>query len=523
LSAAKRRTETSRKRQKTIATTDKAIAAASAPEPTPEPSFLERCFTTKDGRRHERALAFLTSANRYRIACAGRQSAKTWSVFCAMIDVALRKEYAQGLYLSFSKAAAERTTWPTLKRILRAYNIDATIVETKQRLDFPNGSQLYFLGSASKDYVETFRGTTLDIAVVDEAGSTPSSRLRPLVDGVLAHCLRVSRGPLLVIGTPPRKRIGWFADQWFKPNSWTKIQWNGSHNPFVPDFDEYVAEECGRLGVTIDDPQIQRELFAEWIEDSSRAVLPNFSAEQNTFVPDESTVARFDDGFAIRAVQRQPLGLPDGTWYYSMGVDPGSRDRLAVQVSAWCDASPNLYQVAEFVAKRDANHPLSVLVDHIRRFFALYGVMPVYVDTSGKDLINTLQKDHHIHSVQAARKVDREGQIVRVNSLCSQRRLQIVRGSALAVDCQLTEWDERKAHVEGPRRYTDSHHPDGLDAFRYSLGVEYWNLAKPEDKRSNDEKVADLRKTHIQELLEASRRRANPTSIVDFTSDVAPW
>jgi hypothetical protein len=520
MSAAKRRAVKYDRVRKDTAVLDK------QEPPPPEPSFLEKCFTTKEGRRHERALAFLTSKKRYRIACAGRQSAKTWSVFVAMIDVALKKAGAQGLYLTFSKAAMERTTWPTLKRIIAAYNIDCTVIETKGRVDFPNGSQLHFLGSATVEHVETFRGGTLDIAVVDEAGSTPTSRLRPLVDGVLAHCLRVSRGPLLVIGTPPRKRIGWFADQWFRDNDWDKHQWNGSHNPFVDGFDEYVAEECGRLGVTVEDPIIRRESFAEWVEDQTQAVLPNFSVEHNTYVPDESTVDRFADGFAIRASARQPEGLPLGNWCFSMGVDPGSRDRLAVEVSAWCDMSPNLYQVGEWVAKRNANNPFSVLVDHILRFFAMYGVMPVYVDTSGKDLINTLQKDHKIYSVQGARKLDREGQLIRVNSLCGQRRLMVVRGSALAVDCQLTEWADRKAHVEGSRKYTDSHHPDALDSFRYSLGVgedgSYWNLAKPEDKRSEVEKARDESKRTIQELLEANRRAHDPT-IVDFTSDVQPW
>ncbi len=454
---------------------DRAIAAAKEPPvPPPEPSFIERAMTAPNGKRHEPALRFLTDKNRNRIALAGRQSGKTWAVFIAMIDVVLRKEargeVALGLYLSFSAAATRRSTWQTLKRVIRTYNIDCKIVSTKNLIRFPGGSELYFLGSTNTEYVETFRGGTLDIAVVDEAGATPTSRLKPLVDEILTYCLRTTKGPLIVIGTPPRKKLGWFADQWFGANGWAKHTWTGADNPFFDDFEEFVRGEAERRGVPLDDPTIRRENYVEWVDDNTLAVLPNFSEDHNTFVPDPATIERFTDGFAIRTFGRQPLGLPPGRWFYSMGVDPGAADRLAIQVSAWSDGTPNVYQVAEWVAPRNANHPFSVLIDHIRRFFAMYGVIPVYVDTSGKDLINTLQKDEHIHAVQGARKLDRESQLQKVNSLCYQRRLLVVRRSALAEDCTRTEWEERGSY-EGPRIYSSSHHPDALDAFRYSLWV----------------------------------------------------
>jgi hypothetical protein len=317
----------------------------------------------------------------------------------------------------------------------------------------------------------------------------------------------VTKGPLIVIGTPPRKKLGWFAEQWFGANGWAKYTWTGAANPFVDDFEEFVKGEADRRGVPLDDPTIRRENYVEWVDDNTLAVLPNFGDddERNTFTPAPESLDTFADGFAIRTVGRQPIGLPDGNWFYSMGIDPGSRDRLAVEVSAWCDTVPDVLQVAEWVAQRNANHPLSVLVDHIRRFFTLYGVIPVFVDTSGKDLINTLQKDEHIHTVQAARKVDREGQLAKVNSLCYQRRLKVVRGSALAEDCTRTEWEERGSY-DGPRSYASTWHPDGLDAFRYSL-AQHWSLAKPGDTRTDDQKAADDRKRRIKELVEASHQR----------------
>jgi len=97
----------------------------SAVSPKPEPpgpdwSFVQRACTAPNGKRHEPAFRFLAEKNRNRIALAGRQSGKTWAVFVAMIDVALKKENAVGLYLSFSAAATQRTTWQTLKRVIPA-------------------------------------------------------------------------------------------------------------------------------------------------------------------------------------------------------------------------------------------------------------------------------------------------------------------------------------------------------------------------------------------------------------------
>lgn len=513
MSAAKRRAE---KYAKVLKQTEPAVSPKPEP-PGPDWSFVERACTAPNGKRHEHAFRFLTDSNIYRIALAGRQSGKTWAVFVAMIDVALKKPNAQGLYLSFSAAATQRTTWQTLKRVIRAYNVDCKLVPTKGRVDFPNGSQLYFLGSTNVDYVETFRGGTLDIAVVDEAGATPSSRLRPLVDEILTYCLRVTRGPLIVIGTPPRKRVGWFAEQWFGENGWAKHTWTGADNPFVEGFEQFVADEAKRRGVTIDDPTIRRENFVEWVDDTSLAVVPNFSIEHNTHHPDPNDRQDFPDGFAIKTKGRQPIGLPIGNWFYAMGIDPGSRDRLAVQVVGWCDTSPNVYQIGEWVAPRNANHPLSVLVSHIRLYIDLYGTMPIFVDTSGKDLINTLLKDYNLYTVQAARKVDRSGQLARVNDLCALKRLKAVAGSALVEDCIKTEWEE-KGGVGDVRRYSPSHHPDALDAFRYGL-AQYWNLTKPEDKRSDIEKARARQQEFIRErIAQAEAERQNAP---DLTADVA--
>jgi len=454
-------------------------------------TWLRRACTASDGRVHEKALAFALDPAQARIAVAGRQSGKTWIVFCLLVSYALFRPGAQCLYLSFSAAAVQRTTWNTLRRVLRAYGIGEDVAKPDAqhgRVQFANGSTIYALGSHTEDYVENFRGATLDIAVVDEAGATPSNRLRPLVDEVLAYALRVSRGPLLIIGTPPRKRIGWFAEQWFGiDKGYTRHTWTGEDNPFVPDFHGFLAAEAKRRGVDWrTDPTMQRENFCKWVDDVSFSVVPAFDPARNAWTPGPGALEEIPDGFMVRLEDRQPVGLPAGNWTFAMGIDPGSRDRLAVEVLGWGDRSDNVYQVAEWVAPRNKQNPTSVLAARVRAFEERFGEMAKYVDTS-HNALNDLAKDYQMSAIQAARKVDRPGQLARVNDLASLGRLMVVNGSALFEDLIRTEWDESYRET---RVYSRAWHPDALDAFRYGL-ARYWNEAQPPDPKTKEQRTKE--------------------------------
>jgi hypothetical protein len=169
-----------------------------------------------------------------------------------------------------------------------------------------------------------------------------------------------------------------------------------------------------------------------------------------------------------------------------MGIDPGSRDRLAVQVIGWCDRSDDVYQVAEWVVQRNKQSPTSILAARVRDLEERYGTMVKYVDTT-HNALNDLAKDYQISAIQAARKVDRSGQIARVNDLAALRRLKVIDGSALFEDLVKTEWDENYRET---RVYSRSWHPDALDAFRYAL-ARYWNINEPTDPRTAAQKARE--------------------------------
>lgn len=424
---------------------------------------------------HRKQLDFALDPSTSKLACSGRQSGKTWIIIAIMVAYALETPGATCLYLSFSQAATERTTWRLAKEFFRTYKLGevADFKDRKGMIDFANGSAIYMLGSDDIAHVETFRGGKAAVVVVDEAGAQPTSLLQPMIDEVLEPMLRASNGPLIVIGTPPRRKAGWFWEAWSNlENGWKKEKWTGADNPHVPDFQGYVERVAKRRGVDWRiDPKIRREYFAEWVDDTSACVLPGYG-NRNNYDPVKTTWQprpAADDKIA-RVGWYTEL---EGDEQCAIGVDPGSRDRLAVVVAAWRPSDGRVRQVAEWVAPRDSHSPVSVLVEVCLKMREIYADAPIYMDSQGRMAIDTMVKDWNIPLVAAANKKERTAQLDRLNDLATRGLLLTAYKGELDVDCRLTEWDTRDADPAAVRRYTAANHPDALDAFRYALS-NYW-------------------------------------------------
>lgn len=426
---------------------------------------------------HQKQLDFALDPSTSKLACSGRQSGKTWIIIAIMVAYALETPNATCLYLSFSQAATERTTWRLAKEFFRTYNLGDDVAVFKDRkgmIEFANGSAIFMLGSDDMAHIETFRGGKAAVVVVDEAGAQPKSLLQPMIDEVLEPMLRSTNGPLIVIGTPPRRRAGWFWEAWSnQENGWKKTTWTGADNPHVPDFQAYVERVAKRRGVDWrTDPKIRREYFAEWMDDTSACCLPGYG-DRNNYKPGGVTT------FAPKAVADDKPARPgwrcplEPDEQCAIGVDPGSRDRLAVVVAAWRPRDGRVRQVAEWVAPRDSHSPVSVLVEVCLLLREAYSDAPIYMDSQGRMAIDTMVKDWNIPLVAAANKKERTAQLDRLNDLATRGLLLVAFKAELDVDCRLTEWDERDADPAAVRKYTSSHHPDVLDAFRYALS-NYW-------------------------------------------------
>jgi hypothetical protein len=397
-----------------------------------------------------------------------------------MIDTCCRAPMSQALYLTFSAAAADRTTWRLCLEILHKYQIDAKVDQRKQTVTFANGSIMSMLGADDVAHMETFRGGKANLIVIDEVGAMPTRILEPLVDEILEPQLWTTGGALVAIGTPPRVRAGWFADQWFSDGDWKRWHWTGKENTHATGFEEFIARVAARRGVTVDHPSIRREYFAEWVNDTSSSVVPAYS-EANTYRPARVRLESVPDGWTTTAA---------GDELVAIGCDPGSRDRMAVQVVAWREPA-QVRQVGEWVTVRDAHTTVGTLAAVLREMLARFGQAPIYVDTSHRMVADTLARDWHIGCVEGAAKEGRQAQLDRLNELAARGALRVAEKSKLDEDLRLTEWDDAKAEPGTYRRYARAWHPDALDAFRYALAHSV--LTSPDAVANVHEPVAERR------------------------------
>jgi hypothetical protein len=521
VSASKRRSEKMAKAAKGPDALDRVKAKDAADAKTE--AFIRKCCGN-----HLKQLAFVIASLQEgaRVAAAGgRQAGKSRGACTVALELLGRSPDLQGIWIGLSAEAVRTTTWPSIKRYLREWGLldndapdappQVTITERPATVTLANKSRLILLGTDDARHIESFRGATNALVILDEIQSQPYELIQGLVEDVLEPSLVVSDGPLIVLGTPPRKKVGYFATVWER-GSFDRHHFTGADNPATAaKFQKHVERIAASRGVDWKkDPRIRREWFGEWEDDQTNAVLPNFTAATNLYkLPepkddkDSPKYVRYPYGFHLLMTPDGPVGLPGGRWFFAMGIDSGQRDRLAIEVLAWCDSDPRVWQVAEYCAPKGHKSPASVWVPYVKQYIALYGGMEIFLDPSSIS-VSTLQIDYHVPAAKAAIKTEREGQIGRFNDLCARGLMKIVEGSALAEDAIKAEWDPSN-DSEGRRHYSKAHKIDPLDAARYALAG-YWNLAKPEDTRTADQKADDDRRTRIKELVEASHRRYGP-------------
>jgi hypothetical protein len=180
-----------------------------------------------------------------------RQSGKTTTAGLLGLHRAL---YASGsliLIVSPSqRQSAEifRTVMGFYRKLTGAPELAA---ENVLRAEFKNGSRILALPGSEK----TIRGISgANLIILDEA-----SRVEDELLGGITPMLATTNGSLIALTTPAGKR-GWFHDQWFSADDWTRVRVNAAQCPRISK--EFLDEEMRRLGPTV----FQQEYDLEFID-----------------------------------------------------------------------------------------------------------------------------------------------------------------------------------------------------------------------------------------------------------------
>lgn len=402
-------------------------------------------------------LAFVEDPARFKAADCSRRAGKTVGIAADLIDTARNHPDMACLYITLSRLNAKRILWRDLLAINRDYNMGGRPHETELTLTMPNGHIIYLSGAKDKSEVEKYRGFPLKKVYIDEAQAF-RPYIQELVDDVLAKALYDYNGSLALTGTPPPIPVGFFHDC-VHSNAWSRHSWTMFQNPHLKlksgrDPMELVLEDCQRMGVSIDDPRIQRECFGKWTVDLS------------------SLVFKYDEA------RNDYAGLPSALkWSYVIGVDVGYDDADAISVLGWRDQVPESFLVEEDIARKQGITELSHKLD---RLIKKYDPVSVVLDTGGlgKKIAEEMRKRYSL-PIKAAEKSRKFEYIELLNDAMRTGRFFAKKDSTFAMDCRLVEWDRAKSTGD-KLVVSDAFHSDATDSVLYAWRESLAWLEQPE-------------------------------------------
>lgn len=388
------------------------------------------------------------------VMCA-RQSGKSWGCDGMLLDNALRAPRSTNVLLGLKGTGVKLNNWvPIWKRLCERYGIpDRAHNETLMLTTFPNESRVMFAGTDDLSNVKKYLGNSLaeSVFIIDESQDQGDEVFRYLLRQLLPPMLTKSSRVVLA-GVLPDVSAGRFLElSRLDAESGTGGQglgfshheWGRAANVHTPEAMEQLTTYMRDHGITEDDPQIQRDWYMRRVWDPG------------------ATAYRYKRRTAYPPNQPQE--------FHSVGIDPGTRDRMAVVVWGWSARSRDVFQVAEHVWPRNAGATLGDLAKVLGGFRQQFNPSWWFYDAGSSQMtIDTFGRDYGIPVIQAAKKVDLPGQVARFADLLGQGRCHIIAGSQLEEDLLKARWDQ-DARAKGHYRWSSQWHPDVADAARYGL------------------------------------------------------
>jgi hypothetical protein len=429
---------------------------------------------------------FIEDPSRTKAALCPRRAGKSVASVSYMLDVALCKPDAQVLYITLTRGTAKRIAWSELKKLNRMFDLvdpQKGFHETDLIMRFENGSVIQLAGCETMADVEKFRGGQYDLVIIDECASMNAELFMSLIVDAIMPTLSDRKGTLAIIGTPGRTLVGPFyeatgpvafkvgphPDQKQFPgiryvmsrpyeerreDKWDDVMFSYSfHRWMTKDnvANPGIWEDQQRIkvmnGWADDHPQWRREYLGQWVADDSGFVY-RYSADRNDWEPNTKAENQW--------------GLPDDhEWRFVIGIDLGYDDDTAIEVAAWSETSPDFYHLG--VGVNMPGLDVAQLAAEVARLADEFDPDVIVADRGGlgKMVVETLNRQYGL-PVEAAEKSEKRDHIELLNSDLLRGRCKIRKGSTLAYQMSILQWDERNPKIED--RDTPNH---ACDAFVY--------------------------------------------------------
>jgi hypothetical protein len=424
-----------------------------------------------------------------------RRSGKSYLGAFELLETALDNPGSFSAYVTNTLVDAKRLIKGVIEEISESYGLDAQWNGTEHSFTLPNRSKIYLLGVEDEGAIERFRGLALLLLVIDEIQSMPW--VRPLLATVLPSLMkRGTKGRVLVLGTPSILPVGWWYEVWHGETGegWSKHEWTLYDNTTLgtrEEIDAFLRLQAPLFGGW-DSPQFQREYFKKWTADLSRLVFSPYDPDANDFA-----------------------ATPAGEMFVVLGVDLASfPDKTAIVAEGWSPTDGGIYHLDE-----TQWHPPNIddVTAHLLPFIERWRPVAIVMDEGGlgKMIGDSIRTRPPYINVEPAEKHRKLEFIQFANADLASRRIRVHRGTDLANDLGLVQWD-LKAREKGKIEIAKKPHSDIVDAWLYAVrklqSLYHFEAAR---RLTDDEAFAAWRAQRIEEK--------NRTAADEFAVEDAQW
>lgn len=441
------------------------------------------------------------------------QAGKTTVFGRLVVDKLLRKRQALIAYVSLTQKVAKRYLWETLNAINDEHGLGLEPHNTDGYFRAPDGGLAFFGGIESADDVERYRGTPWDLFILDETKSANQKLVEVLVEEVLPPRLATRGGKLILGGTPGAILHGKFfgvtgqeaflvrgdgderraisrpyrnreEERWQGIlHEWSFHHWELEENTAMPHLWLAALDRKKKKGWSDDNPIWLREYRGQWVADDTNR-LYRFNPERNLWLPNPKSRERF--------------GLPQGhDWLFVIGVDFGHSDPFAVEIVAFSDTHPDLFQVWEY---NKAGLSIRQQAGVIAKAQELCGdrLIAVVGDPARRHILASLRIDHGIY-VHEAEKREKRDAVELASADFFEGRVKVLRDSTLHAQVASLQWDESGKLDVGTN--------DASDAFLYAHRRAQHRIANVpmQGPRTPAENQAELDELELQAIAAQER------------------
>ena len=452
------------------------------PEPDREDWSLRLYCTAESGLVHEKQLAAGTDRAPWIHLMCARQSGKSRIDLGILFDNAITNQGSTSIFLGLIGGAVKFSMFePIWKPLCARFGVDDKCHNnTNMVTTFPNGSRVAFAGTDDLTNVKKYLGNSFPggVFIVDECQDQKAGMLKYILEKLLPPTL-TNTSRVILSGVLPDAPVGHFyalatdhelvdhpEEQYSK--GWSHHEWGRADNVFTPDAMAWLANHQREFAIPDSDPTIQRDWYMRRVWDLSATAF-GYLDIRNGF---DANPPPWLDTLVLPPGRVMASIPPFECNMFVVGVDPaGLKDRYAIEVLAFGEATDKLWQVFEWITEKAADPYQTDTNNVLIAVKGFYESVIGWVRDHGSAAItdDTLQKEHGI-TVEPAIKADLRARVNRMRDLLRAGRMQVMRGSALAEDFALARWS-MVALADGDWRWTwdPQHHPDASDAAVYTL------------------------------------------------------